>query len=293
MSEQQNQPEKASATTWMFQYNPYDYSLDESLQNKLTEPWTIYWGRSIVQLGERIYFMQSGGPRAAITAVGRVATHLYEATEEPNKFLRYWVDVVYDARVEPPLTRPEMLRDDVLGAYGPYARGEFRANFALPPEVMARTERLVRGRLRPIERSGAEGNKRIFISHSHHDNDFGTRLAHDLRFALGGREEAVWYDAAGGLHGGDEWWRVIRREMEQRPIVLVIVSPDAMASEFVNKELDIAMVENKQIIPVLYQPCKVRIDLTRLQYISFAAPTPYEQALQELLTTLGLASSGV
>ena len=289
--QQQRRPENMPATTtWMFQYNPNDYRLDDTLKDKLTEPWTIYWGRSIVQLGERVYFMQSGGQRAAITAVGRVATHLYEAPDEPNKFLRYWVDVVYDARVEPPLTRPEMLKDGVLGAYGPYAKGEFRANFALPPEVVARTERLVRGRLRPIERTGAASHKRIFVSHSHHDNDFGTRLTHDLRLALGGREEAVWYDAAGGLHGGDEWWGVIRREMEQRPIVVVIVSPDAMASDFVNKELDMAVLEDKQIIPVLYQPCKVRIDLTRLQYVSFAPPTPYEQALQELLTTLGLAS---
>ncbi len=290
MSEQPNQTAASDATTWMFQYNPRDYKLDASLREKLTEPWTIYWGRSIVQLGERVYFMQSGGQWAAITAVGRVATHMYETPEETNKFLRYWVDVVYDFKVEPPLTRPDMLKDDVLMHYGPYAKGEFRANFALPPEVVARTERLVRGRLRPIELTGVMGHKRIFVSHSHQDNDFGKRLVHDVRLALGGREESVWYDASGGLHSGDEWWKVIRQEMEQRPIVIVILSPNAMASEFVNKELDMAVLEGKQIIPVLWQPCKVRIDLTRLQYIAFTPPTPYEQALQELLVTLGLAS---
>ncbi|HEV2459809.1 MAG TPA: EVE domain-containing protein, partial [Ktedonobacterales bacterium] len=208
MSEQPSRPQ-AAATPGMFQYNPADYKLDESLQEKLTEPWTIYWGRSIVQLGERIYFMQSGGQRAAITAVGRVATHMYETPEEANKYLRYWVDVVYDSRVAPPLTRREMLKDDVLKAYGPYARGEYRANFALPPEVVARTARLVHVRLRPIEHSGVVGHKRIFVSHSHQDNDFGMRLVHDLRLALGGSEESVWYDTSGGLHVGDEWWRVI------------------------------------------------------------------------------------
>src|SRR5262249_58618393 len=95
-------------------------------------------------------------------------------------------------------------------------------------------------RLRPIERSGVAGHKRIFVSHSHQDNDFGVRLVHALRLALGGKEESVWYDQSGGLHAGDEWWRVIRQELEQRPIVIVIVSPDAIASEFVNKELDMA-----------------------------------------------------
>jgi hypothetical protein len=242
----------------------------------------------VVQLGERIYFMQSGGPRAAIKAVGRVATGLYEKPEEASKYLRYWVDVVYDYHVDPPLTRPEMLKDDLLKHYGPYARGEFRADFALPPEIVARTERLIRGRLKPIERTGSSGHKRIFISHSHLDNEFGMRVAHDLRLAMGGREEAVWYDASGSLKASDEWWKVIRQELEQRPIVVVIVSPSAMASEFVNKELDMAVVEDKQIIPVLYQPCRIRIDLTRLQYISFVEPTPYEAAFQELLEALGL-----
>jgi hypothetical protein len=54
--------------------------------------------------------------------------------------------------------------------------------------------------------------------------------------------------------------------------------------------MDMAVLESKQIIPVLYRPCKIRIDLTPLQYVSFAPPAPYEQALQELLQTLGLAS---
>src|SRR5690349_2515366 len=123
----------------------------------------MYWGRNIAQHGERVYFMQSGGPRAAITAVGRIVAPVYEMPEETNKFQRYWVDVVYDYRVEPPLKRPEMLNDDVLREYSPYAKGEFRANFALPPEVVARTERLVRTRLRPIERIGAASHKRIFV----------------------------------------------------------------------------------------------------------------------------------
>jgi len=39
---------------------------------------------------------------------------------------------------------------------------------------------------------------RIFISHSHIDNEFGTRLTQDLRCVLGD-ENAVWYDVLGGL----------------------------------------------------------------------------------------------
>jgi hypothetical protein len=277
-------------TTWMFQYNPYDYKLDEELKQTLTEPWTIFWGRSVVQLGERIYFMRSGGPTAAITAVGRVVSQMYEKPEEESRYLRYWVNVVYDYRVDPPLIRdPEMLRDALLSQYRPYAKGEFRANFALPPEIAAHTERMVKGRLHPIERMGRASHKRIFVSHSHFDNDFGMRLVADLRAALGGREDAVWYDASGGLHGGDEWWKTIRHEMEQRPVVIVIVSPESKASDWVNRELDMAVTQDKHIIPVLFKPCQVRIDLARYHYVSFVSPVRYEDALQELLVALGLA----
>jgi hypothetical protein len=81
--------------------------------------------------------------------------------------------------------------------------GAFRANFALPPEIVARTERLVKPRRRPIEQRGLAGRKRIFESHSQQGNEFGVRLVHELGTALGGRETAVWYDASGGLHGDD------------------------------------------------------------------------------------------
>ncbi len=74
-----------SATRWMFQYNPNLYDLNAVLQKQLTEEWTMYWGRSVVQLGERIYFMQSGGPKAAITATGRIATLVHEKPEESQK----------------------------------------------------------------------------------------------------------------------------------------------------------------------------------------------------------------
>jgi hypothetical protein len=52
---------EASTTTWMFQYNPNDCTLNDTLGDKLTEPWTIYWGRSVVRLGERtIVGMRTG-----------------------------------------------------------------------------------------------------------------------------------------------------------------------------------------------------------------------------------------
>ncbi len=138
--------------------------------------------------------------------------------------------------------------------------------------------------------------RRIFVSHSHEDNDFGVRLVGDLRAALGGDKTAVWYDVSGGLHGGDDWWRKIVAEITARPVFIVILSPTAMASGYVQTEFDLAFKQKhspagKQIIPILYQPCQPREDMALLQMVSFLEPKPYEQAFGELLAALGAVAS--
>jgi tetratricopeptide (TPR) repeat protein len=135
----------------------------------------------------------------------------------------------------------------------------------------------------------AQGH-RIFVSHSHLDNDFGTKFAQDLRRALND-ESAVWYDVLGGLHGGETWWEKIIEELTARDVFIVALSPDAMNSSWVRLEIDMAFNENKFIIPVLHRNCSIRADLKIKQIISFLAPKPYEQAFQEVLLALALPTS--
>jgi hypothetical protein len=137
---------------------------------------------------------------------------------------------------------------------------------------------------------------RIFISHSHIDNEFGTRLAQDLRRVLGD-ESAVWYDNLGGLLGGDTWWEKIVEELTARKVFIVVLSPEAVLSPWVRDEINLAWSqknskEGKSIIPLLYHECKVRGDLNTLQVISFLSPTTYETAFKEVLLTLGLPTAG-
>ncbi len=137
---------------------------------------------------------------------------------------------------------------------------------------------------------------RIFISHSHIDNEFGTRLAQDLCRMLGD-ESAVWYDVLGGLHGGDTWWEKILEELTARKIFIVVLSPEAMQSPWVRDEINLAWKQKnsrpgKQIIPLLYRECSVRADLDTLQVISFLSPRTYETSFKEILMTLGLPTAG-
>ncbi len=75
----------------------------------------------------------------------------------------------------------------------------------------------------------SQSQHRIFISHSHIDNEFGTRLTQDLQGTLGD-ESAVWYDVLGGLRGGDNWWEKIVEELTARNVFIVVLSPEAVAS---------------------------------------------------------------
>ena len=136
----------------------------------------------------------------------------------------------------------------------------------------------------------SQTNSGIFVSHSSKDDAFGTRLVQDLRGKFAG-ENAVWYDSQGGLLGGDAWWEMIKKELTARPIFIVILSPDALTSNWVKDEVNMAWkqknsLSGKHIIPIHYRQCKVPEDLDTLQVISFLPPQSYENAFQQLFASL-------
>ncbi len=291
--------DSAETTQWLFQFNPDWYDLEASVKRSLVEEWTMSHARDRVRVGQRIHFLRAGGAAGgqygAVVATGRIASLVFEKPDETDEHLRNWVQVVYDAMIVPPLTRPEMLQDAMLRTYLPLAKGIMGANFRPPPDVAARIEALVHGRLRPIGTSDVTVDKRIFVSHSHEDSQFCHQLVGDLRQALGGHKDAVWLDESGGLHGGDNWWRDICDSIKERPVFIVVVSPDSMISNWVHDEINLAwMYKNnapggKTIMPLMYRPTTMHDFLSLQQAISFVAPRPYEEALRDLLVALNLA----
>src|SRR6266487_5708307 len=125
----------------------------------------------------------------------------------------------------------------------------------------------------------------IFISHSAKDDDFGRKLVQDLRQAFGS-DEAVWYDSEGGLYGGESWWGRIVTVLDKCDVFIIVLSPNSMNSKWVMKELDIAIVEGKRVVPILFRQCDIRSDLKAIQFISFLEPIPYGAAFNNLLQAL-------
>ena len=52
------------------------------------------------------------------------------------------------------------------------------------------------------------------------------------------------------------------------------------------RELDIAIVEGKRVVPILFRQCDIRADLRAIQNISFLEPIPYGAAFNNLLQAL-------
>ena len=100
---------------WVFQCNPKRYDLASELEKGIrTQDWAMNQHRERVAPGDRVFFWQTGS-NARLLATGHVDSPVYER-ESP--FGRHRVGIVFDCRIIPPVTRPEMLSETILGNFG-------------------------------------------------------------------------------------------------------------------------------------------------------------------------------
>jgi TIR domain-containing protein len=123
--------------------------------------------------------------------------------------------------------------------------------------------------------------QRIFISYSRKDIDFVRKLAGDLEKA--GYD--AWWDIT-DLHGGDDWVRMIPSAIESSDHVIVVLSPNSITSEWVEKEYTQALSLHKKIIPVMLVACNVPFALNTINYVNFSLGE-YVDNFNNLLTALG------
>jgi hypothetical protein len=123
--------------------------------------------------------------------------------------------------------------------------------------------------------------QKLFISYSRKDIDFVRRLAGDLENA--GYD--VWWDLT-DLHGGDDWPRVIPAAIEASEKVMVVLSPNSVLSDWVEKEYTQALSLRKKIIPIMLERSGVPFALNTINYVDFTSDD-YAASFQKLLNALG------
>ena len=129
---------------------------------------------------------------------------------------------------------------------------------------------------------------RVFISHASPDTAFAQQLADDLRNA--GAD--VWLDAT---HiGPGNFVQRINQALNARDVLVLVLTPDALASQWVPDEMDAALVRYKQGFmrsPVIVMAKRVPLqDIPGLwtTYNRIDATTNYDLSLPTIAHALGL-----
>jgi len=122
-----------------------------------------------------------------------------------------------------------------------------------------------------------------FVSYARADERFALRLAEDLRR----RGIAIWIDQL-SIRTSEHWDRAIERAIRGCSSVLVILSPRAVVSENVADEITLAVDGAKTIIPVMIEPCRLPLRLSRMHLID--ATSAYELVLGQCLAAIKVAA---
>jgi hypothetical protein len=117
---------------------------------------------------------------------------------------------------------------------------------------------------------------RVFICYSCKDREFARRLTLDLD-RLGAD---VWIDVD-DIRSGEDWSDAIQQALDGCLVMVLILSPEAMASTNVANEWKYFLETRRPIIPVLLQPARIHFRLKPLQYLDF-----YRQSYAEAFHTL-------
>jgi hypothetical protein len=133
---------------WLFQCNPTRFDLAALLESgRSREEWAMNQGRNLVSPGDRVFFWQTG-KEAKLLSIGRVISNVEERTG--SEFGRYWVDIAFENKIKPPLTREEALANETLRNFAPF-KGAMGTNFVLrDPAIIAELKKTISGRLVPI-----------------------------------------------------------------------------------------------------------------------------------------------
>ena len=126
----------------------------------------------------------------------------------------------------------------------------------------------------------------IFLSHTSSDKSFVEKLAKDLKRI--GIE--VWYDKWQIGVGESITWK-IENGIRENEYLGIILSPEALQSEWVKSELSAAWVKQMKskkvfILPVLYRECEIPLLLADKKYADFRSS--YDDGFQTLATVFGI-----
>lgn len=119
----------------------------------------------------------------------------------------------------------------------------------------------------------------MFVSYSRHNKEFVDRLVADLEQS----GFVLWRDTS-DIPAGSSWDNQIQDALNGCTHVLLIITPESVASRNVSDEVSYAMDKGKTIIPLLVEDAEMPLRVYRTQYIDFRHD--YRSALETLIAQL-------
>lgn len=123
-------------------------------------------------------------------------------------------------------------------------------------------------------------SKHIFVSYKHDEQDFVEMLIHQLQAA----GFPVWVDTE-QLRAGENWREAINFAIQDSFALILVISPEAKASQYVTYEWAYAQGANIKVIPILLKETeKLHPQLEMLQYLDFTdrARPPWDKLMRRL-----------
>ncbi len=124
-------------------------------------------------------------------------------------------------------------------------------------------------------------DREFFFSYARADSEFALELATCLRNA----GLSLWIDQL-DLLGGQRWDEAIHRALQNCQGMIVVLSPESVASHNVLDEVAYAIEEGKRLVPVLLRRCDIPFRLRRFQYVDLTAD--FDGGIRDLAKTLAV-----
>lgn len=107
----------------------------------------------------------------------------------------------------------------------------------------------------------------VFISYDNEDAFFAELVQERLENQA--IAAPIWIKYSGGLRAGDTWQKEIDTALDNSKVVLVILSPNSLNSQYVTYEFGYALGQKKRVIPILHKDTERHPRLESLHSLDF------------------------
>lgn len=166
---------------WIFQSNPKRYDVHVAVAASRQDWWNTPRYRDRIALNDRVWLQVVGPDQPGIYYIATITSLPYENAD--SKFGLWQTDIRFDYRLDPPLLRPDLLADPVIGTFRPFA-GFQGTNAPVSPDVAARLAELAESRLivltgvqSPADQSEAETDRAIAAHNATVHNELKKAIA--------------------------------------------------------------------------------------------------------------------